>query len=316
MGGSEEISSVRQTSEALTNLSPSTGEMSGRGQLDHREVLSLSTSSHDQGQSVRSAERQILVRQDPELNRAIKLDNIRGLQVGSRNKMRNYFRYQVGSKSVDLVKALKRSNVREALRRLAERPFDSAMERRANRAMTSKPLWGYFDKIRTRERSTRFLTSNGRFAGRVDTRRIVITNSQGVQVGDGLRQDNTYVHIVSGHFDARRILAESADLREEIIRSVTGGAGATHDGESLAVAAGDALEKAIHNSEKYQTAGHIFTTTGTAPIHVASKDAVSIGEHNQQASEVIVTLTAPEWISKSVNRFAADIAPVEDSAEA
>jgi len=211
-----------------------------------------------------------------------------GLQIGNRNVQENEFHYSFDGGKVDLSRALERPEVRYALSNLATSPSDTHLQDAADRALRATPFLGFpRDKIgaRTVKETHDTSSTRGLFAGTIEIR-----DCSGVQVGSNQTQTNYYAHVVTGAPDGRRLLAESPELRAELINHFVRADGV---GGSLASALNGALEEAVMASGRLQTEGTLISTVGRRSISVQDDSAVSIGGGNRMIDNVVVTVTAP-----------------------
>jgi hypothetical protein len=149
-----------------------------------------------------------------------------GGQVGEHNKQVNLFRYRL-EPTIDLRTVLERAQVRSALAEFAVSRGDPAAREEAIKAIQS---------MRTSVR-----TDWGRGDGRVDSLQgaahgsvstlagtVVLCDCRGIQVGNHLRQYNTFAFVLAPTLDVHKLFAEHPDVVETIVDYACGGDGLTH----------------------------------------------------------------------------------------
>jgi hypothetical protein len=151
---------------------------------------------------------------------------IDGGQVGDHNEQFNLFRYRL-EPTIDLRTVLGHEPVQEALGRFAASQGDPSEREAVIEAIRSTRTGGRTDWHHG-ERRVDPLTAPQ--SGSIDWLRgtVVICDCRGIQVGNHLRQYNTFSSVLAPTIDASELFRENADLIETIVDYACGGDGLTH----------------------------------------------------------------------------------------
>jgi RIP homotypic interaction motif len=151
---------------------------------------------------------------------------VEGGQIGDHNEQFNLFRYRL-EPTIDLRAVLGHAPVQAALARFAASEGDPSEREAAIDAVRSarnggRTDWGHgeprVDPLPPPE--------SGSFAWLSGT--VVICDCRGIQVGNHLRQYNTFSSVLAPTIDACELFRENPDLVETIVDYACGGDGRTH----------------------------------------------------------------------------------------
>ena len=151
---------------------------------------------------------------------------IDGGQVGDHNKQVNLFRYRL-EPTINLRAVLERAPVRAALARFAASQGDPSEREAAIEAIRSTRTGGRTDWGHGQRRVDPLPPpESGSIAWLSGT--VVICDCRGIQIGNHLRQYNTFSSVLAPTINVCELFRESQDLVETIVDYACGGGGLTH----------------------------------------------------------------------------------------
>lgn len=208
----------------------------------------------------------------------VEVANSRGVQIGDRNVQVNTYAFTVTEVDLDLRAALERPAVRRALSELAADPDDAGRRHAADRALGRGAFFAHHPRVRTTPGEVRTQQSATWFGV------ILLRQSRGVQVGDGGRQENHFAYVTTAALDGRRLLQESAELRQAIVDACCEQEAGVHPDRisaPLAEAADDALLGHVESRRSSTSA----TPRPFTRVVVSDADGVSVGRSCRQHEE-------------------------------
>lgn len=213
--------------------------------------------------------------------------DVRGLQVGEQNYQLNTYRYEIEPNEVDLVQVFAQPEVQEALHRLAQDPNNPELEQAADQALRGKGANNGLGEVSVSiDKYESFSGQRGFLSF------LFVSRSEGVQVGDNMRQENYFTYQVAPSINAAHLLATDSNLRSQILEGIR----AVHSAGAFSDRLSDAVQGSWEAALGVQLDGNqgtILRPTAGKTLYAQNLDGVTVGWNVDQVNEVRSAMQIP-----------------------